>query len=473
MKIAFWIGLWLSICLGPSQFALANVGDEYGFGSRAIALGGGGVAWGFDGYSSYYNPAATALDRHQRLIFSFGLIDMIPMFKPMQNIVVSNDFTGDTSEITATVDNKDYRATFGQAIGLSYLLFPEFHHLSFGLTAFVPINQLGYFNTGDPYIPEFVLYRARTQRPQFELGFGGQVTPRLYLGVGMHMSYSLTGSTSIFLQTSSARTSSMTFEASLKPKFAPYFGVYYDSSDQFSLTGASKEASGEFTAGAVVRFPVASANSLDVNANARALGNIASLPFSFKAISSFFYDPYTLELGASYKLASPLRVLAQMDYQVWSKYEAPAISFTDPSTCVSRPCGVAISPTQNPSFELRNTLKPHGGVEYALGESSTLLRVGYAYHQSIFKSVPNGNGNYLDPSKHIFSAGVGFKFNHFLNYETPWNLDLFGSWHQLITQTITKTANDERGLTGNKVGSPGYEAGGKIIGGGASVSFAF
>jgi hypothetical protein len=116
---------------------------------------------------------------------------------------------------------------------------------------------------------------------------------------------------------------------------------------------------------------------------------------------------------------------------------------------------------------------PRIAEEWTVG--TTKYRFGYGYRPSILKNnPPDGAGNYLDPDKHMFNAGASLEFQHFLGYDTPWRLDLNATYQLLVTESIVKTSGDEAGNAGDpKIGAPGYDAGGSVWGGGASLTFAF
>jgi hypothetical protein len=73
----------------------------------------------------------------------------------------------------------------------------------------------------------------------------------------------------------------------------------------------------------------------------------------------------------------------------------------------------------------------------------------------------------------VITAGWGFELPSFPGTKIPFRLDLALNYQQLLTQTITKTANDELGNALSKIGSPGYQAGGALYGGGVSLAFVF
>ncbi len=428
--------------------AHANVGEAFGFGSRSASLGGAVVANGDEeGFASYSNPAALACNGENKFKFSFGILDMEPAFKPISNVIVENDYTSDR-QTSGNVDT-NYRNTLGQSIGASFDVVPEFHHLSLGTTLFFPINQIAYFDTGESFLPEYFLYRARTLRPLLELGAGAEIFPGFYFGTGLHFAFSLTTHGTVLLQTDQTKPSTMRYSASIKTKAAPYFGVLVIPNPSFS-------------SGLVFRLPVQSSNTMSLDSGARALGGLPVLDFNFSALSALFYDPMSIEAGFSWAYTPVTRLSLQGDYLFWSRFVSPALSVTDSLTSTG---GVNFSKGKNPNFEFKNILTPRIGHEWQIGNKT--LRLGYAYHPSILKNLPTESGNFLDPPKHMLNIGLGWQF-------AKCKLDLHASYHLLVTQTITKSAGDENGVgAGNtKIGAPGYEAGGKIYGGGVTLSFA-
>lgn len=474
MRISRPLAAAVVIVLATATSTRANVGETYGFGSRAAALASAGVATSTGAYSSYYNPAAlpaaagapsnpgqSGLDREgQRLAFDLGLVYMVPSFLAINNVVITNSYTSGASS-TGTVDTS-YRETLGEALGLSYRLLDGPSKLTAGLTAFLPFNQVAFVDTGDSYAPEYVLYRARTQRPQVEFAIGGKLSESWSFGVGLHLAFALTSNASVFLQTAQTnQPSTMRFIASMKSKFSPYLGA------QFAPTGEPDR----LTFGAVARLP-ATSDSTMVLKSAAHVGFPQAIDFSFAANSALFYDPLTLELGGAWQHSPGWKIHLQADYQAWSAYQAPALSIvscTDASTDPN--CGVVVHNSANPGFTYRNIVIPRVAEEVTVG--SWVLRAGYAYRPSFMENLPTGAGNYLDPPKHMIQAGVGRLFPKFLGSGIPARIDFNLAYHALVTQRVDKTAGDEVGNTSSsKIGAPGYDAGGKILGGGVSLSLA-
>jgi hypothetical protein len=452
-----------------SRNASANIGLDYGFGPRTAALAGAGAAYGFGAFAAYHNPAGLPFKGEKRLLLQLGVISMNPSFIDIGNVVTENDFTSD--QITHSNVDTDYRSTLGEELGLVYSLFPEFGNLTFGIVGYLPFEQIAYMDTGETYVPEYVLYRARTQRPQVELGLGADVTRNFHVGVGLHVAFALTGAGTVFLQTEKSTPSTMRFSASLKPKVAPQFGLLYTSDTE------TDSEPPRFTLGAVLRLPVTSDNAFYLRSAGRFLGkDTGALDFHFDAVSALFYDPLTIEIGTSFLTVPEARTYLQIEFQGWSKFEPPALLIVNPTneSCPTGNCAIPLSEGQRPAFSYRNIIVPRIGEEIQLGRFT--LRAGYAYKQSIFNddgNGPSGAGNYLDPSKHVLTAGVGYHFDRFLSFDVPCDIDFNFAYHHLITQRVVKTAGDERGTgAGSKIGAPGYEAGGKIYGGGVSLSLA-
>jgi long-subunit fatty acid transport protein len=453
------------------QDAFANIGEAFGFGARVQSLGGVGVAGNAGSFAAYHNPAELGMPSDRRLSIGWGIILMEPSFRPINNVVVQNKFNAD-GDAYGDVDTH-YKTTLGQQIGLSYKLLPTVGNLTIGAVAFLPLEQLAYMDTGEAYVPEYILYRARTQRPQVDIGTGFELSKGFHLGVGLHFGFTVTGSSTVFINTKANSTiSSMRFTTSMKPKAAPYLGFLF----------TPPEDPKAYSLGAVFRLPVSSDSTLKLNSAARVFGDFAAVDFSFSSVSTFIYDPLTLELGGAYQHSSWGRVYGQVDWQRWSKFEPSALQIVQPQTtnckdqtgtnCTGN-ATVQIAPGKVPAFNYKDIFVPRVGEEVALSDQAT-LRFGYAYRPSMIDGVPNGDGNFLDPPKHMLNLGLGLSYPEFLGYPIATRIDFNLAYHYLVLQQITKSIGNEGGdATDPKIGYPGYDAGGNMYGGGVSLSLAF
>lgn len=449
--------------------AHANVGDT-GFGSRSAALAGAAAAWGSDGYAAYSNPASLGLGpdgEHRKLTLAYGWLLQDPNFKPIQNVTIENNYTSDR-ESTGNVDT-GYRPAIGQVIGATALLNPEWMNLTGGITLYTPFDTLGFTDTGETYIPEYVLYRARTQRPQIEVGVGASPSERLHFGLGLHIAFGISANGTVFLQARSGSPSTMRVNASVKPKASAVAG--------WLLTSEVPQGrNGSWSIGQVLRTPNSADAELAFNSSARAFGDLAALDIRFAAESAIFYDPLTLESGLSWQHSPNKRFYAQLDIQAWRSFHSPALNIKAPEdTCDITGGGscsnLIINPSSLPSLPMQNILIPRLAEEWTL--DSVTLRAGYAYRQSIFAALPTGAGNFLDPPKHLLNVGAGWMLRDFLGSGREVALDVNLGYQQLLTQKIQKSPLNEKGEAAtSKIGAPGYSAGGRVWSGGATLTMA-
>ncbi|MGZ3708043.1 MAG: hypothetical protein ACXWPM_04320, partial [Bdellovibrionota bacterium] len=364
------VAAMLIVTATPS--ARANVGMDYGFGSTTESLAGAGVAWGFDGFAAYNNPAALALPKNtKRLRLSYQIVYAQPVFTPINGVVLENGYNSDktTTETTGSVD-LSVRPTFGQAIGVGYNLLPDFFNLSLGGVVYLPILQLAYIDSGPEFVPDYVLYRSRTQRPNIEVGTAAVFKDKLHVGVGAHIGFTMTSNANMFIQTANSGAkgpSSGRFAASVVPRAAPYFGVLVTPLED-------KERA---TIGAVFRLPLANDGTLAISSGAQIFGNFAALDFGFNAATSLYYDPMAIEIGGSFKFADWGRAVAQFDYQFWSNFVPGTLFIQNPAVtnCApngTNPCPIQIAPGVQVPITYVNVWLPRAGGEFYVNDRVTL-----------------------------------------------------------------------------------------------------
>ena len=449
--------------------ASANIADLYGFGSRNSALAGAGASWGFDGFAAELNPAGLTVAKEKRILISVAGLYAHPSFKPINGVVVNNSYVSDKGTETGNVSVDDYRDTVGSTLGVTVRLLPHIWNLSAGLTAYLPLKQIAYVDTGQAFIPEYVLHRARTQRPQVSTAIAVEPLEGFSIGAGMKVAYTLTSKADVFVQTTANKPTTMKFAANLKPKLIPQLGLLYVSKKNNRSEGDNsfvKHSPGAFTLGFVFRAAGSSDGDITLNSNAAVL-NLSAIPLQFQALSSLYYDPMTFQLGGTLQYTERTRIYLELDYELWNKFEGPGLG-------VKPMGGTSLSAGAVPDYYSRNTFIPRIAHEWLIGSRSS-VRLGYSYRPGIFKGAPNGAGNYLDPTQDIFTVGYGHRFEKLLDFNTPWDLNFHFAFHSMRSETIVKTSGNElgQGSGAMKIGAPGYDADGKIFVGGLSASIAF
>lgn len=430
--------------------ANANIGDTFGFGSRAASLGGATVSGGADGYSAYSNPGLLSLPSSQRIQVSYGVLYMQPEFEPIERVLTENTTTSDRPTYASVP--VDYPSTLGQELGITAHIAPEFMNLSAGLVTYFPLSTIGTLDSGDPFLPEYVLYRSRTQRPQIDFSVGAELSKWLSFGAGVHFAFAVNSEATMILQTAADKISSMRVRTEMKPKVGPYFGIHLAPPPVMT-------AHPDWGLGLVVRLPVSSPTYFEISTGTRAIGGTAIVDFNLSATSVAQYDPLALEVGGNLKTGPRGRFFWQVEYQRWEAYEKPAVEI---EACKTRPCSINLQSSGNPHQPFRDIIVPKAGEEWDLSPT-TAFRVGYSYRPSPLRDSYTGSSNYLDPPKHIFGAGLGFKFQTLLGAKAPNHLDFHLSYHLLEEQKINKSSSSD-------IGAPGYTAGGKIYGGGLTLT---
>jgi hypothetical protein len=245
----------------------------------------------------------------------------------------------------------------------------------------------------------------------------------------------------------------MRISSSLKTEATPYFGFSFLASDTVSL-------------GLVVRFASSAPEPLNVQASARAVGSVAAPDFSFPALATMYYDPFTVSVGTRWRHSPAGTLYFQLDYQAWSKFESPAIVIQNQACDPT--CGVDFESGRNLSGRTRDIVIPRIGHAWTIGTGE--FRAGYAYRPGIYRSLPRDAGNAIDPDEHRLTAGYGWNFTSLPIFDAPGRFDLHTAYSIYPKQTVVKSAGDENGKAVNqKVGAPGYEIGGHEWGAGFTV----
>jgi hypothetical protein len=440
--------------------AHAAIGDRYGFSSENAALAGATAGVGeMSSASVFDNPAQMSLlpdGKTSGVRFHWSTLYSEPKFSDVTGVVIENPVNSDLNSGDRIGNvNTEYPATFGQSIGFSIRSKKSERHWSLGAVAYLPLDHIALLDSGESFLPEYTLHRGRTQKPEFQFALAGLVTNRLSFGLGIYLGARLTANTTLFLNQGNGTASTMRLAASLKTQATPYFGLTYLASDSLSL-------------GLVARLATRSPESINVQANARAVGTVNAPDFSFPALATMYYDPLTLTLGSEWKYSDTRTLYLQLDYQAWSNFESPAIVILN-QQCDPN-CGVDFADGRNLGRPTHDILIPRVGHTWRF--NSNLLRVGYLYRSGIYRELPTGTGNAIDPDEHRLTAGYAWGFDAIPFFDAPGRLSLHGAFSLFPKKTVVKTSGDENAnLANRKIGAPGFDTGGYEWGTGATLEF--
>lgn len=385
------------------------------------------------------------LKAEHNITIELGLEFSHPALPTIHNVVIENPSTSTAVTSPQKGDvRSDYPDTFAQTLKVQALLNPE-HRWTAAVKTYLPLNGLTQVDTGNVYQPEFVLYRAESQRPRVLLTSGLDLNPDWRVGLGLDVGFSVSAQANVFLQSGAGTVSDQRISAKVKPSFVPQAAVAYQNYT-FTVRGENK-----------ANF------DLSTIAGARIFSSVsAGVDFSYSSQSALFYQPWQLELTGENRVSEKLFLKYGLSYELWSGYQARAavIRSDIPVSCPSgaSDCTPQFSSGQLPAFKARNLWVPELGMVIALGKDS--IEWDYQFKDSIFKSVPTGTGNYLDPPRHDLKLG----FTHPAESGLEWNIHT--SVSRLTEQTVVKSDS-------NDIGGSGYQVSGWVYGGGVSVAIPF
>ena len=381
-----------------------------------------------------------------------GLEYLHPTFSGMSGIIVDNPKISSTTTYPKSNLENTYPEVFLQTLKAQAVLSSE-SRWTITLKTYLPLNSATELNTGNIYLPEFVLYRAEAQRPRIFISSGRNFGPDWRLGLGIDVGFSIHSQANVYLQSGTNTYSDQTISAKVKPSLIPQASLQYTN---YTVT---------------VRAENKSTFDLDTSAVARVFGDLngAAANYNYHTQSALYYQPWEFELSGKNALSDSFQIKWALGYQLWSGYQAHAALMTAPvpNSCsggiTGGNCTSTFSPTQSPDFHARNLLIPEVTLEWSPGEGHFLGRtfMGYRYKDSIFSDLPKGNTNYLDPPRHDLLWGAVFPF------KSRMELKVNAQVSRLVSQNVVKSNPT------TDIGGPGYSVSGWVYGGGMSLAIPF
>lgn len=390
----------------------------------------------------------TRLSEEKSIIVELGMEYVHPAIPNIQGVIVENSSTSTALGPNATKTGDvlgGYPDAFAQTLKFQALLQPK-NRFTLGLKTYLPLNGLSSMDTGNAYQPELPLYRGEGQRPRILLTSGMDLSPDWRLGLGLDVGFSVDAQANVFLQSGSGTVSDERVSAKVKPSLIPQGSIIFRDLE-FTVRGENKAEMKVTTNSGARVFSTAS----------------AGLDFSFISQSAIYYQPWQFEMNAKTRVSDLLGLKYGLSYELWSGYEARA-AIIQSNVQVNCPAGAGncvslFSSGLTPSFKARNLLIPELLADFSLGDDS--LGVGYRYKDSIFKDLPTGTGNYVDPPRHDFLVS----YNHLSKSGWQWNI------HANVSRL--SSVNVVKSNPTTEIGGPGYQVAGWLYGGGLGVTVPF
>lgn len=343
---------------GPAR---GNPFDTYGYGSRAIALGGAATAAAADADAVYYNPAALA--RVRALAVSLG-------------VLVADDFLEQDDHPV------DLPATMLVEIGLAAPL-PLGRALKdrlfVGVALALPTTELLDVEQPDDEAVWFPFWGGRNRRLVLATTFAGRITDWLSVGAGFSLLASVSGQVAVDVEGSGENAIDVS-------------SAY----DVAALAGLLVEPLPWLALG--VTYRGAQHATIDLPVNVQVAAGVP--PVHARVTAPAFALPHEVALGAALRPLAGLTVALDVTW-----YDYSAFRYGSPDIAVYDDAGAVVREFRATPQRFRDVWAPRGGVEW-FPASWLALRGGYAWVPS---PVPaqTGRTNLLDADRHVVGLGVG------------------------------------------------------------------
>ncbi len=409
--------------------AHASFPEFFGAGVQNAALGNQLSMDYTNPAHNFYVPASLAWNK-DNVALSANVTHVASEFNPITNIVVKN--STNTSPATTTYGNVDTDYGTHQHSGINATV-PVKNYGVFGLSVFTPVASIMETNSGDAFLPEYVLYRSRFKRTQAFFNFAYAWNENLAFSLGAQMGFQAGAN----VNTNAALNgtgygSSATAKTQVDPSLAGIFSIFYKKEDYHLYFTYQQQ--------------------LKSNLESAATGYTANppVPFDVTISSMIYFDPHIFRFGYGEKFGK-FQVLVSVEYQIWDSYETPIVR-------VIKNGGTLQGSDNYEKVQPRNIFVERLGLRHEVTDNFG-INLGLALRPSIFEQDYSGAGNSLDLTTGIFSGGVDYSFK-LMNIPVQFNLG--GQVHVLEEKQISKSANEEDGTSGSKIGAPGYTAGGTV-----------
>lgn len=395
-----------------------------------------------DPANNYYIPAQMAFSDTFNL--STSTSSVVSDFEPINNIVVKNDSFQDPAldEEIGSVSTS-YQKYYSGSLHIALPLAKELGTIALSVSA--PIGSLIETNSGNAFLPEYVMYRSRYRRTIANLNYAKAFGENWAFSLGTQVGFqaAATADTNVSIQSDYGSYGSM--KSKVKPSLGLIFSTIYRPTEksQFYFT-----------------YQQEMKNNLEANAFGKvSISTTTDYILDLNITSMIFYDPHIFRLGAGSQFGM-IKLYGLFEYQMWSNYKAPLMS-------VARRGGGIQPSSDYEVLKIKDIFVPKLGVGFVLTDSIE-LDLGLAYRQTPIDGDFSGAGNSIDTDSTIFTGAALYKTSFF-----DFPLQLGGSlqYHVLKDKTITKTPGLENGDSGNKIGHPGYKVGGSVLVGSLGLTF--
>lgn len=420
--------LLLFCLLTLTNYANASFFESFGASSSSLASAGQSADTQ-DMDVNYYHPSMVS--GLEKLGYSFSFSHVETQFKTMDNVVVLSPVNSNkSSEVYNDVDPNPSHLNLLTGHG-AFEFFPELG-IRLGLSFVVPSDKIYESATLDTYLPEYVNYKTRLNRPMFSFNFSKSISEYM-TSIGLIASTKASGSAQLVAtENGSAQKSSGNVDFSAAPVTAPIISVARKFSNwTYSLT-----------------YQRYMRSKIETDVDGYTPIGASSLAYSLNLQATLYFDPTTVRMSATHKW-DRYNFLATLEYQDWREFEAPILTIKNTG-------GIIQGSTEYQESHGKQILVPKLAFGYAAAEKHKFT-IGALYRPSAIESDLDTNGTLIDPNTYSLSFGETYQYSKLTQFTVGLN------YTHIIEESVNKSSNREDGTAGEKIGAPGYEISGDIF----------
>lgn len=398
--------------------AQATIYDTYGFGPRAVSMGGAMTAEAKDYTATFYNPALLV----ERKDVNFGLSFQ---WNKLDGNVQRKDLARDIDCTYCVAPD-----SVGETLGLLFPLGGKVkNRVALGVGLYVPSGKLVRVLAPDPNAPFWYHYQSHPERVTIHAAIGVKIFDWWTIGLGVQALADIVGSgasvtVDLFNKTVTARQ----IDAHLATRVAPIAGIQIKPKDWLRF-------------GATFRAEMALNYQIPASVNLAGIGTLAFV------ISGYtHYTPHIVAVGAAWDITPDFTVSIDGEYQRWSAAPSPYVDLSiDLSGDTLKALGLdaaldLTSPQQKPGFA--DTFNGRIGVEYRISKR-VAGRLGGFYRPTPVPKQSAPGTNVLDGTAIGIAAGIGFNFDDPLEvFQSPVNIDFATQAQFLLPREAEKEPTD-------------------------------
>ena len=399
-----------------------------------------------DPSNNYYIPAILGFS--QKVNALVDATSTATHFEAIKNIAITNTTNAPASTGTTYGNvSTDYPKFYGSGLHFGLPIgYPEKGTIgTLGISLYLPIGSIIETNSGNPFLPEYVMYHSRHQRTSVYVNFAHKQNEQFAWSLGAILGLQASADVTTNMDLNGGTTGSW---AQAKAKVNPSLGAILSAAYKF------ERMTTYFT------FQQEMKSNLDAHVTGDVVNPALGL-FDASIKSLVYYDPYTFRIGSNFKFDN-LELFGGLEYQMWTGYRPPVIS-------IVKNGGTVTGSKNYEKIITRDTINPRIGAKYDFTNRIS-GGLGFCYRMSPLDSDFSSSGNSIDTDSFIFSGGLSYRM-------VIWSKDVtVGTsleYHKLQDKTVTKTSGQEDGTAGVKIGAPGYNIGGYILSAAMGVKFNF